>query len=324
MNAKKRKTSIPSYYEAGDVGKRYEPRLNLAAEEAVAANLSLSSQDKDKTMLVVIDMQQDFIMPEEKDSQGNVIRPAGTLMVADAVDDVRCLIEYIYNCPESISSILLTMDQHIPWQIFYGRWWKDREGNAPAPYASVSEEDVKTGKIRPLLEKGWSLKYPTRLKQTGQAPLMIWPDHCMIGTDGAALVPALAEAVHWLAVGRGIQPIYLFKGTVPQTEHYGPFSPCVEVSTHPQGGLNTTLLDQIAAHKKILYAGEAEDFCIREGMRQTLDYFGKSHPDALKKIRFLTDCTSMVFPDNRQEADNFLDEMAGKGIQITTTQELSG
>ncbi|PIR60550.1 MAG: hypothetical protein COU68_02515, partial [Candidatus Pacebacteria bacterium CG10_big_fil_rev_8_21_14_0_10_45_6] len=297
---------FPGYYNAEDVGKRYAPRLALVSEEASTANLTLSANDKIRSVLVMIDMQQDFVMPEIKDDKERVIQAAGSLKVEGAVDDVRRLIEFIYYCPDQISSIVLTLDQHIPWQIFFSRWWKKRDGTSPIPFTPITSEAVQAKDFRPLLEKNWSLDYPVKLEQTSQAPLFIWPDHCMIGTDGAALVPALAEAVHWLSITRGIQPIYLFKGTVPKTEHYGPFCPCVEVTNNPQGGLNTIMLDQIAKNDRILFAGEAEDFCVHEGMVQVLDYFGKLHPDALKKIQFLTDCTSMVFPDNRQAADDFL------------------
>ena len=151
---------------------------------------------------------------------------------------------------------------------------------------------------------------------------MIWPDHCGIGTQGGALMPALVEAIYWWSIVRKEQPIYLFKGSVPTTEHYGIFSPCVERPNHPNGGLNTTMLDAIASYNKILIAGEAEDFCVHESMVQLLSYFGKNHPQALKKVTFLKDCTSMVFPNNRRIADEFLNEMSSKGIQVTTSAKV--
>lgn len=314
---------LPSYYHPDDVLKNYEPRLEEVTAEALTARLPHSSNDAAKTMLVLIDMQKDFVMPERRDVGGKVIQPAGSLRVGGAVDDIRRIVEYIYHCPEEITSVLLTLDQHLPFQIFYPAWWRDKNGQPPAPFTMITEDAVKNGSFSPKIMKDWSISYTEKLAATKQTPLIIWPYHCLIGSDGAAVVPALAEAIHWLSLTRGIQPIYLFKGTVPQTEHYGPFCPCVEVSNHPQGGLNTVMLDQIAQHDKILIAGEAEDFCVHEGMTQTLNYFSQTHRDALQKTVFLTDCTSMVFPQNRKNADEFLNEMEAKGIRVTTIQKLT-
>jgi nicotinamidase-related amidase len=314
-------SQLPSYYDAQDVGRVFPPRLQTVTEAARGVKLRPASKDDKKTLLVGIDLQVDFIAPEIRQGDA-VIQPAGTLLVKGAVDDVRRLIELIYLHPEEISGMLWTLDQHLPFQIFYPRWWRDSKGNIPAPFTQITEEAVKAGDFRPAIDKDWSVNYPSKLKATGQSPLFLWPDHCMIGTTGAALMPALYEAIHWLSIVRSIQPTYLFKGTVPQTEHYGPFCPCVEVPNHPQGGLNTVMLDQMASNDRIVVAGEAEDFCVHEGMRQTLEYFGQKHPDAFRKMTFLSDCTSMVFPDNRPDADQFLQVMAGQGIQVTTTDKL--
>lgn len=312
------KTGFPSYYKPEDVGRRYQPRFDWVTEEAKAANLTASSKDKVRRLLVGIDFQDDFVTPEIKDATGKAIQPPGSLLVTGAVDDIRRLVELIYNRPDLFSGMLFTMDQHLPFQIFYQSWWRDRNGNQPAPFTLITDEQVEAGDFRPVIDPDWTRKYMKIVKAQ-----MIWPYHCMIGTEGSALVPALTEAIHWLSVGRSIQPMYMFKGTVPQTEHYGPFCPCVEYPSHPQGTLNTIMLDQIAANDEIVFTGEAEDFCVKQGMTQVLKYFGQRHQGALKKVRFVRDCTSMVFPNKRQEADEFLNEMESKGIIVTTTSKLA-
>lgn len=311
------RTGFPNYYKPEDVGRRYVPRLDEVYEEAKAANLRPASKDKESRALVGIDYQNDFVIPEIKAVDGTVIQEAGSLLVGGAVDDIRRLIEMIYMEPHYFNSLLFTKDKHIPWQIFFQTWWVNRAGEPISPYTLLTEQAVQAGDYRPQIDKSWSLDYIKKVKA-----MMIWPFHCMTGTEGSSLVPALAEAIHWLSVGRGIQPRYWFKGTVPQTEHYGPFCPVVEYPKHPLGTLATTLLDEVAQNKEIVFAGEAEDFCVKQGMTQALAYFGKKHQTALKKIKFLCDATSMVFPQNRAEADNFLQSMVDQGVTVTTTDKL--
>ena len=91
--------------------------------------------------------------------------------------------------------------------------------------------------------------------------------------------------------------MFVTKGTIPQVEHYGIWAPEVSYPKHPEGQLNTNMLDLIGRYDKIYVAGEAKSHCVLNTMRQTLDYFG-SQPDLIKKINFLTDCTSSVYhPD---------------------------
>ena len=58
------------------------------------------------------------------------------------------------------------------------------------------------------------------------------------------------------------------------------------LSAPTQGGLQTTYLDFIRNAKRTEIAGEAEDFCVRAGMQQVLDYYG-SEPTVLESISFI-------------------------------------
>ncbi len=303
---------FPKFYNPDKVGEYRQPNLAQAKQEGLATSIKPAVKDKVKKLLVGIDLQNDFIAP------------SGTLKVEGAVDDLRRFVEYIYKKAEEISGLLFTLDQHLPWQIFYSLWWKDKNGKHPDPLTMISEDDVKKGKWIPQLDKKWSLEYPTTLKETNQSPLIIWPEHCMIGSAGAALVADLAEAVEWLAAARNIQPIFVFKGTVPQSEHYGAFRCCVPVPGNLQGGLQTGYLDAVAQYDVIEVVGQAEDFCVRETIKQMLEYFNNPknpQPDVIKKMRFLRDCTSLVFPDKRKEADKILDDFAAQGVQIVKSTD---
>ncbi len=299
--------NFPSIYDPKKVGKRYAPDINRAIAEGLAAGIPKANQTAASRLLLMVDPQIDFVMKD------------GALSVKGAIDDIRRTIEYMYRNAEHITGLMISLDQHIPFQIFYPTWWRDKHGDPVKPYTQITV-DTLDKEYFPVIDPQWSRNYVHTLAKTKQSPLMIWPFHCMTGTDGAAVVPALAEAIAFLSAARGIQPIYVFKGTVPKTEHYGPFHPCVEVKNHPQGGLNTAVLDSLRRYKTIDVVGEAEDFCVREGMRQLLSYFA-NQPDVIKRMRFLKDCTSLVFPDNRKAANAILKGMAQKGVRIVTSTD---
>ncbi len=295
---------FPSFYDAAKANKRFRPDIARAIEEGQNAGLQAASKAKRKVALVIVDPQDSFVLAD------------GELPVTGAFNDLHRLIENrIFGNAEELTSVIVSLDQHIPFQIFFSLWWEGRDGKHPKPFTPINAKDVQDGVWRPLLEKDWSTKYVEQLKQ-----IFIWPPHCMIGTEGANVYPPLAEAIAWLAAARKIQPTYIFKGTVPKSEHYGIFAPCVPVPDHPQGGMNTTVLDAIATNDVIDFSGEAEDFCVHETMTQFLSYFS-TQSDVLKRVRFLRDCTSLVFPDKRKDADNFLDSMAAKGMQIVKSTD---
>ena len=121
----------------------------------------------DRIMLVLIDVQVDFVFPE------------GTLSVEGAVDDTRRTIDWLYHNVGQITNITATLDSHVPYQIFSPTWWADAEGNHPAPFTPISVEDVRSGLWRPLREPEWSVHYVAELERGGRYALMIWPYHTL-------------------------------------------------------------------------------------------------------------------------------------------------
>ena len=111
---------------------------------------------------------------------------------------------------------------------------------------------------------------------------------------GNDLMPALYEAIVFHSAARSCQPTFLTKGTVPQVEHYGIFKAEVEYPGDVGSQLNTQILGKIANSDLIYVAGEAKSHCVLETMKQLVEYFGQTQPDAIGKIRFLMDCTSSV------------------------------
>ncbi len=301
--------TFPSIYDPSKVSQRYEPDFNRAIACGLAAGLPSVKKSDIQRLGLFIDYQGDFT-----DFPGQ----PGTLAVTGAVEDVRRSIEWLYGNAERVTGLMLSLDQHLPFQIFFNTWWVDEKGEHPSPFTPITADEVESKKWTPLYMTEWSINY---VKQLGM--IMIWPYHCMIGTPGAALVPALAEAVAYVAAARRIQPMYIFKGSVPETEHYGPFKPCVLVPSHPLGGVNTQMLDVLNRNEEIYIFGEAEDFCVRTGMEQAIEYY-EDKPAVLTRMRFVTDCTSLVFPDKRPEADQVLAGYSAKGVRLVKSTDVVG
>src|SRR5204863_6291852 len=135
---------------------------------------------------------------------------------------------------------------HFPYQIFYPTWWRNAAGEPPAPYTVITAEEVHKGTWIPVIEPVWSVYYVEELEKVGKKQLMIWPFHCMEGTAGRALVPALSEAIMYHSGARMAQPVYLTKGTIAHTEFYSVVEPEVKYEKHPEGTINTRFLEIVS------------------------------------------------------------------------------
>ena len=304
----------PSFYDSNKVGTLFQPRMDMAIKEGLKAGVTPSANTGTKVKILLIDPQIDFI---HKD---------GTLCVPGAIEDTRRTIEFIYRNTEEITSIAVSMDSHIPFQIFYPTWWSNEKGEHPAPYTVISQKDVKDGIWRPLVDPVNSLKYIETLEQQAKKVLMIWPFHTMIGSIGQAVEPSLMEAVAYHSAAKHSQPNFLSKGTIPQTEHYSILEPEVKVPSNPMGGLNTVFLDDMAKNDLIYIAGQAKSHCVLETMHSITRYFASS-PDVLNKIRFLIDCTSPVqHPDIDFDAmtNAELKKMEALGVKLVLSTDKIG
>lgn len=276
---------LPSYYSPDQVGKFYVPDTAAAIAAGQTAGWKPAAGDEKgfkRIALFTVDAQVDFVHMD------------GALSVPGAIEDVRRLIELIYHEGYRITTIVPTIDTHYPFMIFFPTWWRDKQGEMPAPFTVITEEDIKKGVWQAVVDPVWSHSYVGKLAQTGKQALMIWPFHCMDTSPGICLVPPLFEAIMYHAAARHSQPIVVHKGQIPQTEFYSPLRPEVDVPNVPGGTINTPVLNILAGHEEIWVAGEAKSHCVLEAMKTLVDYFGPTQPEVLQRISFLMDCTSSV------------------------------
>ena len=144
----------------------------------------------------------------------------------------------------------------------------------PGGALAVPDGDAAIGRLNELIDSGrFDLVVATRDWHppdhgSFQAAGGPWPQHCVAGTDGAQLHPAL-DAAH--------VDVIVDKGTDPATEGYSGFD-----------GTNLAELLRARGIERVTVAGLATDYCVRataldalgEGFAVTLDSAGSRGIDA--------------------------------------------
>ena len=279
----------------------YEERAAEAEEWAKLHKIQPAANDRFRICLVAVDVQNTFCIPGFELFVGG---RSGT----GAVDDNRRLCEFIYRNLGVITQIAPTMDTHQAMQIFHSVFWVNDEGEQPAPFTLISEEDVEKGrwKFNPALGHSLGidedyarrhlLNYTRTLKEGSKYDLTIWPYHALLGSIGHALVPAVEEAIFFHSIARYSQPNFQVKGDNPFTEHYSVLGP--EVLEGPDGEpmaqKNVQLTEKLLQFDAVIIAGQAKSHCVAWTIDGLLEGISVRDEKLAEKVYLLEDCTSPV------------------------------
>jgi len=163
--------------------------------------------------------------------------------------------------------------------------------------------------------------YIEELERSHAITHTIWPPHCLIGTEGHAVEKNLMEAItEWEGTLRNAE--FIFKGTVPITEHFGAFKANVPMADYKSSLFNADLYDLLFSYDNIVIAGEASSHCVASSIYQMFKNI-RVHEDDEKefagKIIYLKDACSPVpgFESLSTDLKNFL---LSKGVKILSTE----
>lgn len=300
----------------------YARLAGQAQSWAAQHHIPPAETDRPRTALLIVDAQVDFCIAGQP------------LYVVGAEDDNQHLCEFIYRNLAHLTMIFATMDTHSPAQIFHPQFWVNKRNEHPAPMTPISVEDVLSGRwqvnpaMAPIVRmteqalQEYALHYVRELEHGGRYTLMIWPYHCLLGSLGHALVPAVHEALWFHSIARhtriGIEP----KGENALTENYSVFRP--EVMTTPSGQhiahKNTRFVELLLHYDHILIAGQAESHCVAWTIEDLLAEMGTLGKTLVKKILLLEDCTSpVVVPgvcDFRKEVQRARTQFEAAGVHL--------
>lgn len=191
--------------------------------------------------------------------------PGGALGVAEG----DRIVEPLARLAPAFSTVVATQDWHPPGHVSFASTHPGRE-----PYASIA---------------------------LPQGPQELWPDHCVRGTRGAALHPALPDAAVTLV---------LRKGTRREVDSYSAFRENVGPDgRRPSTGLGAWL--SARGVRRVFLGGLARDFCVRVS---AVDAAAEGF-----EVVVLDDLTRAVFPERRDEVDR---ELAGAGARVALSGEL--
>lgn len=267
------------------------------------------SRDK-KVVLLTIDPQVDFCSP------------SGSLYVNGADKDMKRLSTMVKRIKGDLDDILVTIDSHHLVSIFHPIWWEDNHGNHPTPFTLINEADVtgmnpKWRATNPAYRQR-SIDYVKMLATNNRYVLCIWPPHCLIGSTGFTVYPELFEAFcDWESQFAVVN--YVTKGSNMFTEHYSALLADVLDPDDLSTGLNTDLLDVLRDPTVALIAisGEAGSHCVKHTITDIAKNFGEEN---IKKFVLLEDTISPVTGFENLQKD-FITEMVGRGMQITTSDK---
>lgn len=237
-----------------------------------------------KHALLIIDPQNDFCNPGTSNGKNR-----GSLYVNGAENDMQRLADWIRKHKQELDFIGVTIDSHQPNDISHPNFWMDKNGNFPSPFTEIKSKDVEAGIWTPRFDPQKSLKYLKALEAQGEYPHFIWPVHCVIGSEGAAIYQPLMDAmIEWTVKGKFYQTVA--KGTFPFTEHFGAFRAQVPDPERPETQLNQGLIKTLASYQNIYLAGEAKSHCVANSLKQVLE----EAPDLAPKFIVLEDAMSNV------------------------------
>ena len=250
--------------------------------------------------LLVIDPQNDFCSPN------------GALFVPGATEDMERLAVFIKNNADALEAVHVTLDCHSYYHIAHPCFWRDQNGNPPAPYTTITHTDFVNGAYLPQdcsLEERVG-EYLAALESRGRYQLTVWPPHCLFATEGFAVCSAVASALHDWECGRtGRIANFIEKARNPYTEHYSAIAAEVPDITDPATQTNTALIDRLRGATNIFVAGEALSHCVANTLHDLFSYLEPQN------VTLLRDCTSSVTGFERH-GEAFVEEYAAKGMRV--------
>ena len=265
-----------------------------------------------KIHLLIIDPQMDFM-----DYPG---RP-GALAVPGGHQDMLRLTRLVESFGGSLRDIHVTLDSHHALDIAHPTWWMDAQGNPPSPFTVITAADVASGKWRARIPEfaQRSADYVQALADEGRYALVIWPEHCLIGSEGHTIHPELFGALRdWERKNLAVVDM-VTKGSNPFTEHYSGLKAEVPDPEDDTTQLNMGLIQTLESADMVLIAGEALSHCVANTVRDIVASFD---PSAVSKLALLRDCCSSV-PGFEKLGEDFVQEMRALGVKIVDSTDFA-
>lgn len=259
-----------------------------------------------KVALLIIDAQFDFCSPE------------GALYVPGAEEDINRINVLIEQKIGAIDQIFATLDTHQVLDIAHPGFWENALGENPEPFTPISAADVEAGIWQARFDAEYASQYLRQLEAQGEFQHYIWPEHCLIGTGGAALDRSLSETLKKWSHHNQKNYTAIVKGEHPLAEHFGVFRAQIPVPGEPKTELNRALLNDLAQYDELWIAGEARSHCVATSLKQLMQFAQALIP----RVVMVSDCMSDVTGLGHL-ADPIYTEARKAGVRFINSTDLS-
>jgi nicotinamidase-related amidase len=200
------------------------------------------SKSQANTAVFIIDPQIDF-------------HRGGSFPIEGAMEDSLRIAQMIKKNKSFIHNIFVALDTHYFKHITHATYWRDKYGKKPPVFTKISYKDVKEGVWIPRDDSSeeleWCLKYTQDLEKRGRPKLTIWPEHCIIGTRGHAVVPCINDALQEWAMQSKRPVQYIMKGYNYRTEMYSALEAEVVDPADYSTSLNFELLSMLRISDRV-------------------------------------------------------------------------
>ena len=234
-------------------------------------------------------------------------------------EDSERIAAFIRSNMDKIDEIYVSLDSHHRLHIAHAVFWRNASGENPPPFTLIKHADVVNGHWVPVdsSKLKHALAYTKALEAKGRFVVCIWPEHCLIGTPGHAVIPILNDALQeWVQTSmKSIE--YIHKGTNCLTEMYSALAAEVPVPEDASTALNRKLMDQLGEAGQLFICGEAKSHCVNYTMRDIVANWRSDY----NRLVLLEDCTSTV-PGFDDAANRFVSEMKDIGCTVINVHDV--
>ena len=262
--------------------------------------------DHHRTTLLIIDPQNDFVHRD------------GALSVPGAEEDAGRLAQLIKKAGSRITSIKVSLDSHYRVDISHPLWFFNDDGQTPDPFTVITAEDLAEQRWHTKPDvTGHTLAYLRDLEEKGRYPHVIWPEHCLIGSEGHAIFPDVQDAIYNWNTGPS-QLEYVFKGMNPLTEHFSAIEAEIPIPLDPHTQANRALIENLVSCDELWVAGWARSHCVGSTLRDIYKWGGRS---LAEKIVLVSDTMSDV-PGFEEQGEAVTREALDLGARVTDVASL--
>jgi nicotinamidase-related amidase len=264
--------------------------------------------DNKKVAVFVIDPQNDFVLP------------TGALSVPGAQKDMDRLADFLDRVDKKVDQMFVTLDSHHVFDIGHPSFYINGKGEHPAPFTPISRDDIAKGTWRAALPayQKWLEDYAKALETNGRYGIMVWSEHCLIGSPGAAVYEPLFKAFCQWEKRPGAFIRYQTKGSNFKTEHYSIFQADVPDPQDTSTQFNQPFAQAIGENDIVYIAGEARTHCVLYSLKDLVSWLGD---DFCAKMIILEDTMSNI-SGFEQNADVFFADLVKKGAKIQKSTEV--